>query len=279
MSCFEDADNVMTVDAVNVDSIEDDQINSNHEKMELNCPLVYDKTDVMVYNPYYSDAFVSKAAQLKYDVNLNVGQADIHIVVFISNNLKTVEKSAFLKQLALNWVSIPNCERIEERGFSNCYSLRRLNSKRVLFIGQHAFNECQLIRNVNFYKVQQINKCAFWACYSLQTMRLDCLERLEDNVFAYCYNLFQISAPKLQFIHENAVSENADPVLILDNTLLKQSKGFVLLGDGKEKLEENESEFYEEEGEENDIEESEPELYVGSKFNGKFVLGTKQQKF
>jgi len=94
-------------------------------------------------------------------------------------------------------------EKIEERAFGCCRSLRRAIMPGVTIVEEEAFCECEALTDVECGKLEIIGDGAFIDCKSLRSINLPSARIVEENAFNYCMALTDLKfGNKLERIHE-----------------------------------------------------------------------------
>ncbi len=148
---------------------------------------------------------------------INIPRNATHVIVAKSE--KVIQQSAFEGHPnIIEVICHDDVERIEERAFYDCPSLRRVIMPGVKIFERLAFAHCDDLTDIECGKLEIIKEMAFCPCTSLVSINLpsvrivendalnECtalkdvkfgskLERIEENVFRYCYDLERITIP------------------------------------------------------------------------------------
>eukprot|EP00986_Skeletonema_menzelii_P015764 scaffold12635_cov183-Skeletonema_menzelii.AAC.2 len=77
-------------------------------------------------------------------------------------------------------------EKIEERAFEDCYSLRRVIMRGVKVVEEFAFSWCEALEDVECDKLEIIGQTAFCNCKSLRSINLLSARIVEKDAFCRC---------------------------------------------------------------------------------------------
>eukprot|EP00703_Trepomonas_sp_PC1_P001865 JAP94741.1 Leucine rich repeats-containing protein [Trepomonas sp. PC1] len=101
------------------------------------------------------------------------------LVVFVSNNIKVINKSAFVNCYQLAVVKLQACQVIEESAFFFCHSMCVLQCPCVEQIGSQSFFQCFLMQRYDLPNVTEIGNSAFAYNSSLRSVSFCQLETLQ----------------------------------------------------------------------------------------------------
>ena len=83
-------------------------------------------------------------------------------------------------------------ERIGQRAFRCCPSLRRVVMPGVTFADERAFCECHVLTDVECGKLERMRGCAFDDCESLRSINLPSARTVSEHVFCNCTALVDV---------------------------------------------------------------------------------------
>jgi hypothetical protein len=87
-------------------------------------------------------------------------------------------------------------EKIGERAFYECYSLRRVIMPGVKEVEYAAFSECKALTDVECIMLEIIGESVFWGCRSLRSISLPSARILERDSFINCQALADVKFGK-----------------------------------------------------------------------------------
>jgi hypothetical protein len=126
--------------------------------------------------------------------------------VIIDRSVKIIPERAFLNRRKLVSVEMHDgVERIEERAFQGCISLRGIKLPGVVAVELGAFQLCTALTDVDFGdKLETIRYDAFNNCHSLQKIKMPSLRAIGLRAFSDCKQLTDVELPAVETIGEYA---------------------------------------------------------------------------
>jgi hypothetical protein len=137
--------------------------------------------------------------------------------VRIDRSVKIIPERAFYQRM--NMVSVEThdgIEKVEQRAFYGCTSLRGIKLPGVKEVGYIAFDNCTALTDVEFGdKLETIRGNAFVGC-SLQKIKMPSVRTIEQGAFADCEQLTDVELPAVERIGEFAFTrcENLQRIVI-----------------------------------------------------------------
>ena len=96
-------------------------------------------------------------------------------------------------------------EKIEERAFDDCTSLRRVIMPGVKIVEKYAFWNCSALEDVECDKLEIVGHSAFGWCVSLRSINLPSARFVKNKAFGICFALTYVKfGSKLERIEEGA---------------------------------------------------------------------------
>jgi uncharacterized protein YidB (DUF937 family) len=112
------------------------------------------------------------------------------------DGVEKVEEKAFYECPSLRRVKMPGVKIVEEDAFAQCSVLADVECGKLERIGVEAFVCCDSLRSINLPSVKIVEKWAFSFCTGLTDVKFgDKLERIEKWAFYDCKSLERIAIP------------------------------------------------------------------------------------
>jgi len=127
--------------------------------------------------------------------------------VRIDKSVKIIPRSAFFHCQRLIDVEFHDgIDRIEQRAFNNCISLKSVKLLGVKIIGDGAFHNCGSLIDVEFGDtLETIGRSAFSNCTSLRNITMPSVRNVGKFAFSNCIQLTDLDLPEgLETIQEDA---------------------------------------------------------------------------
>ena len=120
--------------------------------------------------------------------------------IICGDNLKTIEEKAFTSCSNLQKINIDSVEIISNNAFESCPSISALEfGNNLIHIHEYAFHNCTKLNSVTFAETAEshyIEQYAFFSCSNLQTLTLtSSLQYIEQYAFANCTSLSFVKFP------------------------------------------------------------------------------------
>ena len=138
---------------------------------------------------------------------INIPRNATHVIVAKSE--KVIRQSAFEGHPnIIEVICHEDVERIEERAFNDCPSLRRVIMPGVKIFERLAFSHCDDLTDIECGKLEIIEELLFCPCNSLVSIDLPSVRIVDNDAFNGCEALMYVKfGSKLERIEENVFEE------------------------------------------------------------------------
>jgi len=129
--------------------------------------------------------------------------------VRIDRSVKIIPRLAFYYRVHLVSVEMHDgIEKIEQRAFNGCHSLRGIKLLGVREVENMAFYNCTSLTDVEFGdKLETIGEYTFGGCRSLQKIKMPSVRTIGERSFGYCKELTDVELPAVDSIGIGAFDE------------------------------------------------------------------------